>query len=422
MDAMPRLARVAADRIAAGALNGRHVAHLADELGVSQRHLRRALEREIGVSPIELAQTHRLLFAKRLLTDTSLSVTRIAFASGFQSLRRFNAVFRDRYRLSPTDVRRAPHAGGARREANPEHDLVRLTLAYRPPLAWDVLTARLGREAIPGIDMVVGRRYARTAQLGGRRGVVFAEDAAVAGRGKAHVTVDVSTSLLPVLMPLLSRLRRLFDLDAEPAVVDAALARSGLGALVGRCPGVRIASAFDGWEIALRALLCGVARPSTAPGDLARRVMTALGEPIETGTPALATLTPTADRVVDATRLVALGVPRRRAAAIAAVARGIVDGSLRLDPGGDVVETRRALTAIGGVADPLATTIVMRALHWPDAFPACDPAQQRAANEPSARVLRERAEPWRPWRSYAAAHLWLAAETTIPCHRPDKLA
>src|SRR6266550_469758 len=139
----PISARVPAHRIAGGALNGRGVAQLAGELGVSERHLRRALEREIGVSPVELAQTHRLLLAKRLLADTSLPVTRIAFASGFQSLRRFNSVFRERYRVSPSALRRPPRPGETLRDtrprpATPAIDLVRLTLAYRPPLAWDV--------------------------------------------------------------------------------------------------------------------------------------------------------------------------------------------------------------------------------------------------------------------------------------------
>src|SRR5215212_1809490 len=156
IDAVPRLARVAAHRIAAGALNGRGVACLARELGVSERHLRRALERELGVSPVELAQTYRLLLAKRLLADTSLPVTRVAYASGFQSLRRFNSVFRDRYRLSPSALRRNRRSSDATREAGgrsaaqaaPATDLVRLTLAYRAPLAWDVLVALLRRDAM----------------------------------------------------------------------------------------------------------------------------------------------------------------------------------------------------------------------------------------------------------------------------------
>src|SRR5687767_14707460 len=143
IDAIPRLAHVAAHRIAAGALNGRSVADLARDLGVSERHLRRAMEREVGVSPLELAQTHRLLLAKRLLADTSLSVTRVAYASGFQSLRRFNAVFRERYRLSPSAIRRMPRSrtmpGANGPQAVSATDLVKLTLAYRAPLAWTEL-------------------------------------------------------------------------------------------------------------------------------------------------------------------------------------------------------------------------------------------------------------------------------------------
>ena len=115
IDAVPRLARVAAHRIGAGALNGRGVGQLAHELGVSDRHLRRVLERELGVSPLALAQTHRLLLAKRLLADTSLPVTRIAYASGFQSLRRFNSLFRERYRLSPSALRRGPRTASPMR-------------------------------------------------------------------------------------------------------------------------------------------------------------------------------------------------------------------------------------------------------------------------------------------------------------------
>jgi AraC family transcriptional regulator of adaptative response / DNA-3-methyladenine glycosylase II len=293
--AVSRLACTAAHRIAAGALNGRSVAELAAELAVSERHLRRALRRELGVSPVELAQTHRLLLAKRLLAETALSVTNVAFASGFESLRRFNVAFHERYGMSPSALRRPSPA--------PASDLLRMTLAYRPPLAWDVLTAFLRRDAMPGVEIVEGRRYGRTVRLDGRSGVVFAEDAPA----EAHVKVDISPSLLPVLMPLLARLRQLFDLDAQPTVVDAHLERAGLAALVRRHRGVRLPGALE--------------------------------------------------------------------------------------------ET--------GVDERLATIIVMRALYWPDAFPASDRALQEAAGVASPRALRARAEKWRPWRAYAALHLWL---------------
>jgi AraC family transcriptional regulator of adaptative response / DNA-3-methyladenine glycosylase II len=415
IDAVPRLARAAAYRIGAGALNGHGVPDLARELGVSERHLRRALERALGVSPVELAQTHRLLLAKRLLADTSLPVTRIAYASGFQSLRRFNSVFRERYRLSPSGLRRAPRGRDTLRDLSDRErpadrvtDLVRLTLAYRPPLAWTVLTSLLRREALPGVEIVQGARYGRTVRLDGRSGVLFAEDAPA----QARLNVEVSPSLLPVLMPMLARLRQLFDLDAEPTVVDAHLDQGGLGSLVTRHRGVRIPGALDGFEVALRALLRRPSWVGADSGDLARRVVWTLGETLDTGIATLTRLAPSAERVAEAgaSRLRALGVPPRRAGVITSVARAIAAGTLRLEPTSDVMTTRRALMAIDGVGDLLATTIVMRALYWPDAFPSSDHALLRAAGASSPRVLRARAERWRPWRAYAALHLWLYDE------------
>ena len=403
LDAVSRLARAAAERIAAGALNGRSVADLARDLGVSERHLRRALEREVGVPPLELAQTHRLLLAKRLLVDTGLSVTRVAYASGFQSLRRFNAAFRVQYGMPPSALRRGPPVPLPRRKASMSlhrEESLRLTLAYRAPLAWDALLACLRRDAIPGVEVVVGRRYGRAVRVEGQSGVVFAEDAP----GPHNIAVEISASLVPVLMPLIAGLRRLFDLDAEPAVVDAHLAEGGLAELLARRPGVRLPGALDGFEVALGAVVAG----RGGRGCLGR-VVAALGEPLETPYPGLTHLAPTAARIAEAgvTSLAGVGVGPRRAECITALARAVVSGALRLEPGGDVGATRRALLEIEGVTERLATVIVMRALYWPDAFPATDRRLQRAAGVTGAGALLARAERWRPWRAYAALHLWL---------------
>jgi AraC family transcriptional regulator of adaptative response / DNA-3-methyladenine glycosylase II len=404
MDAVPRLARLAAQRIAAGALNGQSVADLAGDLGVSERHLRRALERQLGVSPAELAQTHRLLLAKRLLAETSLPVTRVAFASGFQSLRRFNAVFRERYRLSPSALRRAAPSGPAG-SATPAGDFVTLTLAYRPPLDWPHLLGRLARDAMPGVISVEDGRYARVVRLEGRTGAITASNV----EAKSHLEVAVSLSLLPALMPLLARLRHLFDLDAEPAMVDAHLAQHGLGRSVRRHPGIRIPGAMEGFEMALMSLL------DEEDESLLERVVGELGEAVETGVPSLYRLGPSAARVAQAgaAALAQLGVSRRRAEAVVAVAQAMAEGGLRLQPGSDVVATHRALLEIEGVGERLATIIVMRALYWPDAFPTADPALQRAAGAASRRELREQAERWRPWRAYAAQHLWLESGSSV---------
>ena len=412
VDAVPRLAQAAAQRIAMGGLNGRTVAELASDLGVSARHLRRVMEHELGVSPVELAQTHRLLLAKQLLTDTALPVTRIAYASGFQSLRRFNAAFRAQYRMPPTAIRRtdrAPRAG----TAPPADEMLAVTLGYRAPLAWDALLAVLRREAIPGVEAIVGRCYARTVQFEGCTGHLVAEDASgsdATARARqrpaaAQLNVRVSPSLVPVLMPLIGRLRRLFDLDAEPAVVDAHLAQAGLRTLVRQRPGLRLPGSFDGFEIAFRMILRGDARSSSR--DHLARVAHALSDFLDTGISGLDRLAPTAECVRDAgaAELSALGVPARRAHALTTVASLVVGGALRLEPGGDAIAVRRTLLGIDGVSERVATMIVARALSWPDALCASDRALQRAAGVSSKGALLVRAERWRPWRAYAVLQL-----------------
>lgn len=399
MDAVPRLAHTAASRIAAGALNGRGVGELANELGVGERQLRRAMEKELGVSPVALAQTHRLLLAKCLLTDTPLPVTQIAFASGFQSLRRFNAVFRERYRLNPSALRQQrPVSDSARPD-----DLVHLTLGHRLPLAWDALVTMLRADATPGVELIEGRRYARTAGLDGHQGLVVLEHAG----DRTHVSIDVSVSLLPALMPLLARLRQLLDLNAEPVVIDAHLAGAGLAELVSRLPGLRVPGVFDGFEFAVREVIKEGAHSRQAATELAGRVTEALGEPIETGIPALNRLGVTAERIADAgaSALAGLGVPRTESDAMAAMARAVAEGKLQLEPGAEVPSTLLGLTEGCGVDERTARTIILRALHWPDAFPAAEPALQRAAGVASERALLQLAEQWRPWRAYAATHL-----------------
>jgi AraC family transcriptional regulator of adaptative response / DNA-3-methyladenine glycosylase II len=392
-DAVPRVARAAAMRIAAGALNGSGVGDLASELGVGERQLRRAMERELGVSPVELAQTHRLLLAKCLLTDTALPVTRIAYASGFQSLRRFNAAFREHYRMSPSALRRRPPRAPSRAEiaGDPDVGLVRLTLGYRAPLAWEALLAALAARALPEAETIGAGRYARTVRLGACRGVVLitrAEPSALQVRTQApvsHLEIDISETLLPVLMPLLARLRHLLDLDAEPAVIEAHLAGAGLGPLVSARPGLRVPGAFDGFEVALREI----------GGDATADLMRELGEPVETGVPRLARLAPTPGSIAEAgTPLIeSLGVPRGGSEALVATARAVACGSLQLEPGADPESTLRALIELTRLDERTAAKIVTRALHWPDAFLAGN-----------AEAFRD-AEPWRPWRAYAAAHL-----------------
>lgn len=430
IDAIPRLAHVAAHRIAAGALNDGTVGQLARELGVSERHLRRALEREVGVSPIELAQTHRLLLAKRLLADTTLPVTRVAYASGFQSLRRFNSVFRERYRMSPTALRRAKRPGDGDRTTqqssfviDDERTPLRLTLAYREPLAWDALLAALRRDALPGVEVIQGQSYGRIVRLGKRVGAFLVRHT-TAGAHQRHnsqpsLLVELSPTLLPVLMPLLARLRHLFDLDAEPTVIDAHLEQAGLGTLVNGTPGLRLPGAFDGFEVALALLIRNASAPQPSVTETLRRVVDTLGHALETGHPTLTHIAPTPHSVAEAgaSALENLGVGAEAARAIDRIAHLVIDGSLRLEPGSDVDATHRTLASIDGVSSHVATAIVARTLQWPDTFPSSDPTLQRAMRVSSARELIVRAERWRPWRAYAALHVLRNAGTpaiTVP--------
>lgn len=408
VDAVGRLASAAASRIAEGALNGGGVESLARELGVGSRHLRRVLEREAGVTPVELAQTQRLLLAKRLLTDSELPVTKIAHASGFQSLRRFNALFRARYRLNPTGLRRVHRHGNGRPTAVPGADqreddgAVSLTLSYRPPFAWRPMLHFLAARATPGVESVETDRYLRTIAIGEHRGWV-----AVGGtRSGEALSVDVSVSLVPVLMAVLARLRHLFDLDANPSDIDDHLSKEGLAPLVRRARGLRVPGSVDGFELAVRAIL-GQQVSVRGATTLAGRFAAAFGAGLPADMP-LPRLAPTAERVADATveEIATIGLPRARAASIHALARAVADGDLHLTAGANARDTMRCLTSLPGIGAWTAQYIAMRALRWPDAFPASDLTLRRAAGMPTPATLERAAARWSPWRAYAAMHLW----------------
>jgi AraC family transcriptional regulator of adaptative response / DNA-3-methyladenine glycosylase II len=442
VDAVRRLARAAGARIAAGALDGDGgVDALAAAFGVTARHLRRAVERELGASPVALAQTRRLLVAKQLLAETRLPVARVAAASGFGSVRRFHSVFQTRYRLTPSAVRGAARGRGpADAPDGPGPDgtgeTVRLLLAYRPPYHWPAVRDYLAARATPGVEAVCAAamapnsrpgaaadgtsRYWRAVRLGAHRGVV----AVGPGARPGTLSVDLSPGLLPAVVPLLAALRRLLDLDAEPASVDAHLGADRLlAAHVARRPGLRVPGAVDGFELALRAVL-GQQVSVRGATTLAGRLVRLVGEPLDAearaaGAPAGLTHHPVdAARLADAgAALVArVGLPRARAEAVVALARAAADGQLPELTGGTLGGASgaaagpaafvRRFTALPGVGPWTASYVAMRALRWPDAFPDGDLALRRAAGGLTPARLRRASERWRPWRAYAAMHLW----------------
>ena len=272
VDAVRTAARWAVARIEAGALNESDVERLAAEYGISSRQLRRVVETEFGVTPVELAQTRRLLLAKHLLTDSTLGMTDVAFASGFSSVRRFNHLFKTRYGLNPTALRRqgkpAVHA-----------DVITLKLAYRPPLDWPRLVAFLASRGATGVECAQGQRYLRTASLdvGGTtyRGWFAAQPLPQ----QNALRLEISTSLMPALAPLLARVRRLFDLDANPRIIEEHLSHDArLKPSVRRQSGLRVPGAFDGFELALRAVL-GQQISVKGASTLFGRCAAAFGEP-----------------------------------------------------------------------------------------------------------------------------------------------
>ncbi|MEO5818214.1 MAG: AlkA N-terminal domain-containing protein [Gemmatimonadaceae bacterium] len=418
IDAVPRLAQSAARRIASGAMNGDGVDGLALSLGVSARQLRRAMHQELGVTPIELAQTHRLLLAKQLLTDTPLPIAQVAYASGFQSLRRFNALFLERYRLNPQAMRRRRVAPRHEDAMPGDVEGVRLALSYRPPLAWDALLAFLGARAAPAVESIQDGVYARTLSVGGHSGVIRvsrpraikARDGVVSSAALPVIHLDVSTSLLPVLLAVSARVRRLFDLAAEPEKIASHLASAGFGPLRGEARGLRVPGTADGFELVIRAIL-GQQVSVKGASTLMSRLTETFGAPIETDHPQLTRLAPTPERIAQATpsAIATIGLPLARATTIHTLAARIADGSLVIEPEADICALTRQLLDLPGIGPWTAEYIIMRAVHWPDAFPASDLVLRRSAGNLSPARLLRAADEWRPWRAYAAMHLWSRA-------------
>jgi AraC family transcriptional regulator of adaptative response / DNA-3-methyladenine glycosylase II len=424
MDASRTLARQAAALLDAGVGGEGSVAGLAQRLGISDRHLRRIFQAEHGVTPLQYVQTRRLLLAKQLLTDTALPITEVALASGWRSLRRFNAAFAERYRLSPSRLRAGRDLAHAPLAAS---EGVSVLLAYRPPMDQARLLAFFAQRAIPGVELVgqTGvRRSLRPGALAAATGPD--EPGSAAGWVQAELEPQAtrlrlrfSASLLPHSGLLLAAVRRWFDLDAQPAVIDQVLQ-----ALPGE-PGLRLPGSLDAFELAVRAVL-GQQVTVAAARTLAHRLIDRFGEPVATPWPEVCRHfpQPAVLAAVPLAQIAELGIIRSRVGAIQALARdwpGIQAG-LSAATGPEVLITR--LCALPGIGPWTAHYIAMRALSWPDAFPPGDvavlkalrewqgqapelaPTSKATALKAAIRAAEISAEAWRPWRSYAVLRLW----------------
>lgn len=382
--------------IAEGVVDEHGVRGLASKLAVTERHLYRLFVDELGVGPLALARTRRLQLARRLLEETDMSVTDAAFASGFGSVRQFNASVRAAYGRRPREMRRAPRRDPSDGAAATK---VVMRLSYRPPLDVDALLGFLAPRAIPGVEEVSGGRYARTVRTSCGEGIAELEPATDA----RQVALTLATDDVRGTARVVARARRLFDLDADPDAVAAVLVQDPtLAPLVRRRPGIRLPGAFDGFELAVRAVLgqqVSVAGATTLAGRLVAR----LGKPLTRSAGTLTHLFPTAEDVAEAD-LTGLGLPGARQRTLRALGLAVAGGALVLDGGADPAETVERLVALPGIGPWTAAYVAMRALRDPDAFPERDLGLLRALERLG--IPASHAESWRPWRGYAAMHLW----------------
>jgi AraC family transcriptional regulator of adaptative response / DNA-3-methyladenine glycosylase II len=389
--------------IGQGALDDGGVDDLATRLGVGARHLRRLFDTHVGASPIAIARSRRAHFARRLLDETDLSVAEIAFASGFTSLRQFNRTMLDIFRYPPTGLRERRR----RNDRIPGDTGLSVRLVYRPPLDWATTVRYLAARAIPGVESVGQRRYRRTIEWDGTPGVIeLAPDP-----GDSHLVLTVYLAQLRGLIHVVEQARRIFDLGADPVVIADALRRDpGLSPLVTARPGLRVPGTWDPYELAVRAVL-GQQVSVAAATNLAGKVAATFGRPADWSDPALTRTFPRPE-VLAGADLSKLGMPASRAHAVRALAGAVAAGELSLDGSQGLDALVAQLCSLPGIGRWTAQYIAMRACGEPDAFPAGDLGLRRAAgngNGPvDAATLEARSQGWRPWRAYAAMHLWCA--------------
>ena len=404
VDHSQRIAHQIAQRIEEGTSDEKSALEAIEvEFALSSRQIRRIIRKELGVPPIQLILTRRLLLAKQLLTETRLPVTEIAFASGFASLRRFNDAFASRYGMPPTRLRQKAVEDA---DAVSNSGTSTLQLSYRPPYDWTGLLGFLRIRALQGVEWVTEGFYARTVQLGAAKGWIKVTPS------KDHhaLMLEFTNSLTPALPALLNRVRDLFDLSARPEIISRHLSRDKvLRPWVKANPGLRVPGAFNGFELGVRSILGQQVTVQSAT-TVAGRFALAFGEPIATPFAELTRLTPSPSRIARASigEIARLGIIRSRCRSVLGLAQADVSGHLSLDSGNhhDPETAIARLAELPGIGHWTANYIAMRALRWPNAFPSGDLAMRKHLGMVSPRQAEAMSQAWRPWRSYALLHIW----------------
>jgi AraC family transcriptional regulator of adaptative response / DNA-3-methyladenine glycosylase II len=389
--------------LAQGALDDGDVESLAARLGLGARHLRRLFDEHLGASPRAIWQAQRAHFARRLIDETRLPMTEIALSAGFRSVRQFNHAMRRTFGAAPTTLRRRG------RPPTTAPDLT-VRLPFRLPFDWTRLLAYLAGRAIGGVESVSDDTYRRTIALRDGAGILTVRRPT---RDANHLLLCVDGPGTATLFETVARVRRLFDLDADPRHVVAHLRRDPvLAAQIRRAPGLRLPGAWDPYELAVRAILgqqVSVAAATTMAGRLAAR----FGTPITTSDPALTHIFPSPAVLRDAP-VERIGLPAARAETIRTLAAAVCDGIVPFDGSQSLDDVVERLCDLPGIGPWTANYVAMRGLAEPDAFPAGDLGLRRAlangAGLPTAAHVLARAERWRPWRGYAAMHLWQGGE------------
>jgi AraC family transcriptional regulator of adaptative response / DNA-3-methyladenine glycosylase II len=378
-----------------GLLDEGSVEDLGARLGVTSRWLRKLFEEQVGASPLEVAMTRRVHFARRLLDQTALPLEDVAVASGFASARRLRAAIRATFRRAPSELRDSGTGGDAE---------LSLRLAARQPFDAAPLLAFFAARAIPGVEEVREGAYRRTVELAGAP----ARIEVTADADRTGVTLRVAPAPPAALLPLATRVTKLFDLDADVAAIAAQLRSDPLLRRAIPAAGVRVPGAWDAFELGVRALL-GQQVTVAGARTLAGRLVAMCGAPLRSPDGGLTHVFPAAAVVADAA-IEQIGLPRARAASLRAFARAVADGALDLDGMSGLDHAVERLTALPGIGEWTAQYVALRALREPDAFPAGDLGVRKAlANGnglPSEREVLARAERWRPWRAYATLALW----------------